>query len=151
MKHEILKATGNLVIELRDEFGVLKTKREVKNLVVTVGRRFIASRIANSDSALMSHMAIGTGTTLPSAADEMLASESARVNLTGPGAVTDVTVTYSATFPANTPAADAPITEAAIFNAATGGSMLCRTTFDVVNKSVNDTLTINWNVTINAA
>jgi len=40
------------------------------------------------------------------------------------------------------------LTEAGIFNASTSGNMLCRTKFDVVNKSATDTLAITWVVTI---
>ena len=40
------------------------------------------------------------------------------------------------------------LTEAGIFNASSGGTMLCRTEFDVVNKGSADTMTITWTVTV---
>ena len=40
------------------------------------------------------------------------------------------------------------ITEAGIFNALTAGTMLCRTTFPVVNKAAGDSIVITWVVTI---
>jgi hypothetical protein len=43
------------------------------------------------------------------------------------------------------------VTEAGVFNAATGGDMLCRTVFDVVNKAADDTMAITWTVTLAAA
>ena len=150
MKQDFLNATGSLVIELRDENGNLKDKREVKNLVVTTGREFIASRMAGTSSNVMSHMAIGTGATAAAAANTTLGTESARVALTSSTA-TSTTVSYAATFPAGSPAVDAAITEAGIFNASSAGTMLCRTTFNVINKASTDSLTVNWNVTINAA
>ena len=149
MQQETLKATGSLVIELRDQNGVLKDKREVKNLVVTAGREFIASRMAGTSSGVMSHMAIGTGVTGAAAANTTLGTESARVALTS-STVNAATVTYTATFPAGSPSGDAAITEAGIFNAGSSGTMLCRTTFNVINKASTDSLTVNWNVTINA-
>jgi hypothetical protein len=49
-------------------------------------------------------------------------------------------------FPAGT--ATGAITEAGIFNAATGGTMLCRTTFPVINKGSADSLAVTWVVTV---
>ena len=63
---------------------------------------------------------------LPAAGDTTLGSESARVALTSTTA-SDNDVTYVATFSAGTPSSAAAITEAAIFNASSGGTMLCRT------------------------
>jgi hypothetical protein len=42
------------------------------------------------------------------------------------------------------------VTEAGIFNALTGGDMLCRTVFPVVNKGADDTMSVTWTVTLNA-
>jgi hypothetical protein len=43
------------------------------------------------------------------------------------------------------------VTEAGLFNAATGGDMLCRTVFSVVNKAADDTMAITWTITLSAA
>ena len=88
-------------------------------------------------------MAIGTGTTSPAAGDTTLGSESARVALTSTTA-SDNDVTYVATFSAGTPSSAAAITEAAIFNASSGGTMLCRTSFAQINKGTSDSLSISW-------
>ena len=40
------------------------------------------------------------------------------------------------------------VTEAGIFNAATSGTMLCRTTFDVINKGASDTMSVTWTITV---
>jgi hypothetical protein len=92
----------------------------------------------------MSHMAIGTSTTAAAASQTALGSESARVALTST-TVSGADVTYVATFPAGT--GTAAITEAAILNASSGGTMLCRTVFAVVNKGASDSMTITWVVT----
>lgn len=147
---ENLKASGNLVIELHDQNGVLKDRREVKNLVVTAGRQYIASRMAGTAANVMSHMGVGSGTATPVGANTSLGTEAARVVLTST-TLDGPTVKYAALFNENTPALATAITEAGIFNASSGGTMLCRTTFDPINKSVGDTLTVNWNVTINAS
>ena len=139
---ETLKASGSLVLELRDSTGALKDRREVKNLVVTVGRSYIASRMAGTTQGVMSHMAVGSGTAAPLAANTTLGTEAARVTL-GSTTLNNATVQYTATFDENTPATPTAITEAGIFNAGSGGTMLCRTTFSAINKSVGDTLTVN--------
>ena len=142
MLHENLKLTGKLSIAINEE--VVKV---VDNLVVTDGKEFVASRMEGTTDAVMSHMAIGTGSTAAAAGDSALGSESARVALTST-TVSANTVTYVATFAAGTPSSAAAITEAALFNASSTGTMLCRTVFDVVNKGTADSMTITWTVTV---
>lgn len=141
---ETLKATGELEIVVTNEFGVVTETRHVPNLVVTVGKNLIAQRLGSTATA-MSHMAIGSGAVAPAAGDTTLGTELGRVALTSTTVNTNV-VTYVATFGAGT--GTGAITEAGLFNAASAGTMLCRTTFSVINKSASDSLTINWNVTI---
>jgi len=40
------------------------------------------------------------------------------------------------------------ITEAGVLNAASSGTLLCRTVFSVVNKGASDSMTITWTITI---
>lgn len=145
--NEILKATGELKITVTSKDGAVKQEQVVKNLVVTSGLNFISARMNDAALAVMSHMAVGTGTTAAALGDTALGTESARVALTS-AVVTDNAIAYTATFGMNTPASLTALTEAAIFNASSGGTMLCRTVFPQVNKDVNDTLTIIWTVTI---
>lgn len=142
---DLIKVTGDLEVTLSDAFGNVKETFKVKNLVVTTGKNLIASRLGSTATA-MSHMAIGSGTVAPAASDTTLGTELGRVALTSTTVNTNV-VTYVATFGAGV--GTGAITEAGLFNAASAGTMLCRTTFSVINKSASDTLTINWNVTIN--
>lgn len=142
MLKEKLKLTGKLSIAINNE-----VVKEVDNLVVSDGKDFVASRMKDTTDAAMSHMAIGTGSTAAAAGDSALGSESARVALTST-TVSSNTITYVATFPANTPSSAAAITEAGLFNASSAGTMLCRTVFDVVNKGTADSMTITWTVTV---
>ena len=144
---ENIKATGQLKITVTAPDGTVKQEQTVKNLVVTTGLNFIASRMKDATATVMSHMAIGTGTTAPELGNTALGTESARVALAST-TVTGNAVAYTATFPAGTPASLTAITEAGIFNAASAGTMLCRTVFAAVNKDVGDTLSITWTVTI---
>lgn len=152
MIKETLKPTGELVIVLRDQNGNIKEQRKVPNLVVTSGKNLIASRIAGTTQAVMSHLAIGQSTTAPDVAQTGLLTEftggsNARAGLTvAGGSVSNNQITFTATFAAGN--GTGPVTEAGIFNASTAGTMLARTTFLVVNKDALDTLTISWIVTI---
>jgi hypothetical protein len=142
---ENLKMKGELNIVVRDQEGNIKEEMLVPNLVVTVGKNFIASRMVGTSSAIMSHMAIGTSTTTPAVANTTLGTEAGRVTLASSSASTNQ-VTYTATFPAGT--GTGAITEAGIFNASTSGTLLCRTTFPVVNKAAGDSIAVTWVVTV---
>ena len=142
---ENLKAHGELTISVFDRSGNLKEAKKVPNLVVTVGKNYIASRMVGTASTVMSHMAIGTGTGTPIAGDTTLGTEAGRVALTAFTASTN-TVTATATFPAGT--GTGAITEAGILNGSSGGTLMCRTTFPVVNKAAGDSIAITWVVTV---
>jgi len=146
MLHDTIKMTGDLKIVLTDENGQIKHEQEIKNLVVTTGKNFIASRMKDTTDDAMSHMAIGSGTTAANVADTALESSLGRVSLTST-TVTNNNVAYVATFPAGT--GTGAVTEAGLFNDGTTGDMLCRTVFSVINKGAADTLGITWTVTVN--
>ena len=95
----------------------------------------------------MSYMAIGTGTTAAAAGDTTLGTELDRNALTSTTVSSNVT-TYVASWAAGD--GTGAITEAGIFNAASSGTMLARTVFDVVNKGANDSLTVTWSINISA-
>jgi len=150
MNHQIteqLKATGKVRIVQTNASGETIKEFEVPNLVVTSGKNYIASKIvATTNSPVsMTHMAIGTGTGTPGASDTALGAETGRVSLAG-SVVSTNTITYTATFPAGT--GTGAITEAAVLNASSSGTMLCRTTFPVVNKAAGDTIAVTWVVTV---
>jgi hypothetical protein len=145
MINDTLKPTGELQIILRDENGNIKLNTTVPNLVVSAGKNIIASRLVGNTSSVMTHMAIGTSSTLPLVSHTGLLSEVSRAVLTSATSSLNE-VNYTCTFGPSTAMA---ITEACILNAASGGSMLSRTIFSVVNKGIGDTLTINWKITIN--
>ena len=149
-----LKLTGEVNIVVTDKNGKTIDTRTIPNLVVKTGRDFIVSRMIGTSKAVMSHMSIGTSNTTPVANNTTLGTEVARSTLSsstvGTGGNENV-VTYVASFGPNEPVANAAIAESGIFNDGTTGDMLCRTTFPVVNKGTDDTLTISWAITINAA
>jgi len=149
MLNDSLKLKGRVGIVLKDKDGNVKETRDIDNLVVDAGLDFIASRMEGTTDAVMSHMALGSGTTAAAAGDtdleSILGSREALDSIT----VTDNAVAYVASFEAGD--ATGAVTEAGIFNASSGGSMLCRTVFSVVNKAADDTMSVTWTITISAA
>jgi hypothetical protein len=143
--NEQLKATGSLRVVVTGKDGQVKEEHDFKNLVVTVGKNFVASRMVGTASNVMSHMAIGSSGTAAAVGDTALGAELGRVALASAVATTNV-VTYTATFPAGT--GTGAVVEAGIFNAASAGTMLCRTVFAVVNKGADDAMSVTWTVTI---
>jgi hypothetical protein len=146
------KAIGSLVLELRGPDGELRQKKSVYNLIVNTGKAFMAQSLIKTTNspAAMTHMGIGTGVTAAAAADSGLQSEiGSRQTVTATNVTTNVTndtAQFVATFAAGN--GTGAVTEAGIFNAASSGTMLCRTVFGVINKGVNDTLTVTWKVTM---
>lgn len=149
MIQENLKANGSLVMKLIGADGKVKEQFE-HNLVVNVGLAHIVSRMIDASAPVMTHIAVGAGTTAPSPADTALDQELGRVALTATTQVTtnatNDSVQYICTF--NPGVATGAITEAGIFNAASGGTMQSRTVFPVINKGELDTLSITWKITI---
>jgi hypothetical protein len=139
-----LKVTGAVEVTLFDKDGNIKEQRSIKNLVVTVGKEFIAARMVGTPD-VMSHMAIGSDSTAADIADTALGTELGRVALassTSAGAV----VTNTATFAAGV--GTGAVVEAGTFNAGSAGVMLCRSVFPVVNKGADDGMSITWTITV---
>lgn len=142
---EQLKASGSLRVVITGKDGQVKEEHDFKNLVVNVGKTFVASRMVGTGANVMSHMAIGASGTAAAAGDTALGSELGRVALASATSASNV-VTYTATFPAGT--GTGAVVEAGLFNAASAGTMLCRTVFAVVNKGADDAMSVTWTVTI---
>lgn len=134
-----LSMKGRLTIAINDE-----VVQEIDNLVVTTGKAYVASRMKDASATAMSHMAVGTGSTAAAAGDTALGNESARAALTST-TVSGADVVYVCSFGAGV--GTAALTEAAILNASSSGTMLCRTVFPVINKSSSDSMVVTWTVT----
>jgi hypothetical protein len=173
--NENLKLRGSVDIKVFGPDGSLKDDRYIPNLVVQSGKNYIATRMigtsnatavatTNTVTSCMTHMAIGTSTTTAAVSDGALGTEVTvagdiaaytRAEVASTTQTTGV-VTYVAVFGINNPqrtntSNTTAITEAGIFNsssAALGGTMLCRTTFNAVNKGNDDTLQITWTITV---
>jgi len=143
-----VKLKGSLELVLRDQFGNIKEKRLERNLVVTAGLAYIVSRMKDATATAMSHMAVGTNNTAAAAGNTTLNTETARVALDSTTLVTTTvtndSIQYVATFGAGT--GTGALVEAGILNAASAGTLLCRTVFSVINKGALDSLTVTWKV-----
>ena len=141
-----VKVTGHISLRLLGPDGALKETREIKNVVVTVGKSYLAEWLTQATQAdyFMRYLALGTGTTAASASDTALETElSTRVA----GTLSFSTNVWQnqATFG---PGVDTgAITEAGIFTASTAGTMFARQVFPVVNKGAGDSLQLTWQVT----
>lgn len=144
--YEGLTPKGRIKFDLYDSSGKLKESREINNVVVTVGKNFLATWLTQSTQAdyFMRHIALGTGTNAATAADTALQIESAtRVagTLTPSGNIWQNVALFGPGV--NTGA----ITEAGIFSASVAGTLFARQVFAVINKAAGDSLQVTWQVT----
>lgn len=146
MQDEI-KLVGTPTFTLTDKDGNVKNKFTIPNLVVTTGKNLFAAIIGGSSTALPSHMAVGTGSTPAQSTQTALGTPAGARVVLGSTAVSLNTVSYQAVFGPGV--GTGALTEAGIFNALTAGTMICRTVFPLFTKEASDTLTINWDITIN--
>lgn len=150
LKQESFQLNGSVHVQLIGPDGKVKQEHTNHNLIVTVGKTYLAAWIAAASQAgkFMEYMGLGTGTTSPVSGNTALETE-----LSGGGysrqngtissslAVWQNVVSFA---PGNGTAA---ITEAGLFSASTVGTMFARQTFSAYNKAAGDTLTITWTVT----
>lgn len=144
---DTFKLTGKINFKLYDEKGQLKDERDIKNVVVTSGKTYLAAWMAAASQAgqFMQYISLGTGTNAATAADTTLQTELAtRVA----GTLTSTTNVWQniAIFGAGVDTG--AITEAGIFSASSAGTMMARQTFGVINKAAGDSLQITWQITL---
>jgi negative regulator of sigma E activity len=146
MQHSTaLNAKGRLTIQQFDKEGNLIHTEDTTNVVVSDGLDYITERMKDATTTVMSHMAVGSDNTAAAAGDSTLGVELGRVALTST-TVSSNTITYVGDFPAGT--GTGAVVEAGVLNNVTGGDLLCRTVFSVVNKAAADTLKITWTLTV---
>jgi hypothetical protein len=142
-----IKVVGQLRVVHTDQFGKLIGDYVHPNMVVTLGKNFMASRMKDATSPVMSHMGLGSGVTATATSDTALNNAlGGRVALTSTTVVAN-TITYMATFGPGV--STGSVTEAGIFSSASvGNNMLNRTVFVAVPKAAGDSIIVTWSVTI---
>ena len=117
------------------------------NLITDAGFDFIADAMGlASQPSEMTHIAVGTGTTAAATGDTALETELARQSATYAHTAGTKVFTFETTFSPG--AATGAITEAGVLNAASGGTLLDRVVFAVINKGADDTLTQRFTFTM---
>ena len=110
MLNDKINLKGHLKISLNGD-----VVRDIDNLIVTVGKEWVASRMQGVVDSVMTHMAVGTGTTAAVIGDTTLETENDRNALTvSGGTVVGAVITFAGTWAAGD--ATAAITELVIFN-----------------------------------
>lgn len=143
--NDIAKMTGRMELMIWGADGKLKTLINKDNLIVTIGKSFLAAWLAatSQSNSFMPYTAVGTGTSSPALGNTALQTELARLANT-PGSTANV-LTLGATYGPGV--ATGAITEAGLFSAASVGTMFSRVTFSVQNVAPGDTLIVNWSIT----
>lgn len=137
----------NVVIEERDLDGNLISRQERHNLVTLVARNKVRDMLYDgSTGGNISHVGVGTSSSAPTAGATALATEVYR------GAMTKKTVSAgSVTFNYYLPSGSAngnTLTEAGLFDASTQGNLYARVAYSGVAKTVSNSITYAWTVSI---
>jgi hypothetical protein len=136
-----VEVTGKLQVLMNG-----KLHSEFKNLVVDTGKEWVAGMMTGVGNT-MTHMEVGSGTTVASAGQTALVSAIDRNALqTAGGTKTANTVQFACTWGDGD--GDGALTEAGLFDQSVGGVMLARTVFDIINKGAGDVMTIVWTITV---
>lgn len=139
---------GHWIVQLYGPDGKLKDRREGNNVVVDVGKEFLASFLYSAAAAASTftckYIGIGTDSTAEAASNTALGTEVSRHTGTV-SYVSNRMVQITATFA--TGSGTGAITEYGIFSSNSAGTMLARDTESVINKGSNDTLTVTAQIT----
>jgi len=132
-----IKMVGKVTLVHTKADGSIDTYN-FNNLVVTTGKNFVASATLNASASPFTQIAIGSGTAAPAVTDTTLGTEVARVAF-ATSSVSGNTANMTATYGPGV--GTGSVSEAGIFNAPSGGTMLSRVTFTAITKAAGDTLT----------
>lgn len=142
----VVKLRGDVEAVLTDmRTGKVRQRAYGRNLVVTLGATEIAKIVASATSGTRpTHMAIGTSTTAPAAAQTDMIGTATRRAL-GSTSRSNNQITYSCTF--GTGVGTFTVQEAGLFNAAVAGTMFARWLTGAFAKGSTDSLTVTWRLT----
>lgn len=147
IKSDTLKLVGSLTAELHKADGSYEVVHK-HNAILDVGFDFIADAIGNASArpAVMSYIAVGTNTTAVSVDQTALQTQLMAKAATYAHTAGTKTFTFETTF--NKGEATGALTEASVQNAETGGILIDRVVFPVINKGDDDTLKMTFTFTM---
>ena|SRR6185437_11246204 len=143
---------GSVSVRLIGPDGAVKQSHEAKNLVVTVGKTYLASWLAASSQAskFMSYVGVGTSSTAAASGDTALGSElSGGGYARQQGALTSASNVWTNTVTFSPGVATGAVTEAGLFSVSTGGTLFAHQVFTAYNVKAADTLVVVWSLTFN--
>jgi len=149
----VVELKGHVILIVRDRFGREKGRIE-RDVITNVGKAQVAGLINGVVTTPFTYIAIGTGTTSESASDTALEAEIARKAATCSRETTNVsndTARLEATFSsADGLSGTANVSESGVFDADTGGNMLCRQTFSAIpiDWDAGDSLQVIWKIVV---
>lgn len=152
MLNETITLTGSVKVVLTGPDGKIKQQHEDHNLVVTVGKTYLATWLAAASQAgkFMSFIGLGTSSTAPASGDTALGAEFSGGGYARPvGTLSSSSNVWTNTATFAPGVATGAVTEAGLFSAVTSGTLFAHQVFSVYNKQAGDTLTFAWSVTFN--
>jgi hypothetical protein len=137
--------SGRFHIVLKGPDGQIKEERDIKNVITTAGKTFLATWLATASQAApwMNYIGIGTGTTAVAASDTILETELIRKAAT----ITSSLNVWQSQVVFNAGEGTGSITESGVLSTAVAGTLMSHQTFAVVNKGALDSLQITWAIT----
>jgi hypothetical protein len=138
---------GKVRVTVRDaKTGKVVQVVESENVVVDVGEELVAALLNDENMAVPNFCAVGSGTTAPAETDTALEAEIGRVEVTQRSR-TGSQVFYSTFF--GSADCNGTWNECGLFNAQSGGTMLCRALFSAtIEKDSTKTVTVDWTITV---
>ena len=149
---DVIKLRGRIEIQLGDINGKPIGPKIIKdNTVVTAGRRWVLENIYSGGAAsaqVLSHLAVGTSTTAPATGDTALGSEVTRlaVNNFTTSNLTSNPPSWRAECSFATNQANTTLGEFGLFNSSAAGTLFGRVTFNTIDKTTSNTLSISYHI-----
>lgn len=140
-----IKPKGSFSFIIYNENMDIKHQDDGKNLIVDVGKEWVAKYLSGESPDNLSFMALGSGNSAPVDGDIGLGNELGRAAFDSIVRVGN-SIQYIATFLPGI--ATGSIVEAGLFNADIGGEMLSRRLFTLATKDPTDTMVGVWDITV---
>lgn len=150
MMDDKMTIKGKFKAVLYDEYGNVKEVRENDNLITTAGFNTVLKQvgISGTQPAAFKWCAVGSGESAAAVGNSALGGELARAAVSYGDSAVGAAGSFVSTAAFGAGVGTGAVYESALFNDATTGSMLNRQIFSVINKGANDTLSMEWTISL---